>query len=242
MKKITLLIFSLFLFVGILSSQTIDIIDSTGIVNNTISKVYNVASGTIYEYKVDLKNNTSNQVEVRMYAVNGGGTVNDWKVSFCSPMTLAGGGQCGLSGAPSAPIKLEANETTSTSGAVKFTQGSTSGEAVVKIEVKDVNGSFTDSFTIIFNTGSQSGISTEIVKEFSIYPNPASDNFKIKHNYGPNAVVEVYNMLGKLVTKVKSDFVNGVNIDASKWDNGYYFCRLYNDGKIQKTIKLVVAH
>lgn len=59
MKRIILLVFSLFLVVGILSSQTIDIIDSTGVVTNTTSKVYNVAPGTTYEYKVDLKNNTS---------------------------------------------------------------------------------------------------------------------------------------------------------------------------------------
>jgi hypothetical protein len=242
MKRIILLVFSLFLVVGILSSQTIDIIDSTGVVTNTTSKVYNVAPGTTYEYKVDLKNNTSNQVEVKMHAYGEGGTINDWVVSFCTPITSAGGGLCGMPNSPSAKITLAANETTSTPGSIKFTQGSTSGEAIVKIEIADINGSFSDSFIIIFSTGFPSSISSELVKEFSIFPNPASDNFKIKHNYGPNAVVEVYNMLGKLVTKVKSDFVNGVNIDASKWDNGYYFCRLYNDGKIQKTIKLVVAH
>lgn len=242
MKRIILLVFSLFLVVGILSSQTIDIIDSTGVVTNTTSKVYNVAPGTTYEYKVDLKNNTSNQVEVKMYAYGEGGTINDWVVSFCTPITSAGGGLCGMPNSPSAKITLAANETTSTPGSIKFTQGSTSGEAIVKIEIADINGSFSDSFIIIFSTGFPSSISSELVKEFSIFPNPASDNFKIKHNYGPNAVVEVYNMLGKLVTKVKSDFVNGVNIDASKWDNGYYFCRLYKDGKIQKTIKLVVAH
>lgn len=242
MKRIILLVFSLFLVVGILSSQTIDIIDSTGVVTNTTSKVYNVAPGTTYEYKVDLKNNTSNQVEVKMHAYGEGGTINDWVVSFCTPITSAGGGLCGMPNSPSAKITLAANETTSTPGSIKFTQGSTSGEAIVKIEIADINGSFSDSFIIIFSTGFPSSISSELVKEFSIFPNPASDNFKIKHNYGPNAVVEVYNMLGKLVTKVKSDFVNGVNIDASKWDNGYYFCRLYKDGKIQKTIKLVVAH
>lgn len=242
MKKIILFTLSLFLFLGTISSQVVvDIINTDNeVITGTNLKFYNIMPNSENNFYFSLRNNTNNIVEFRMRVFGGDCEVTDWKYQFCTPETSLSGGACAMPNVQSAIMKLAANEVVD-DAYVKFIQGSSLGTACIEVEIFDVNGVFSSSFDLTFTSDSPVNISNNIAKEFSVYPNPANNNFKINHNYGSNAVVEVYNMLGKLVTKVKSSS-SSVNIDSSKWDNGYYFCRLYSDGKIEKTIKLVVAH
>ena len=83
---------------------------------------------------------------------------------------------------------------------------------------------------------------TNPLNDFSVYPNPAVNTFTIANEYGPSSYVEIYNVLGMQVNRINFSETGDVKIDCSGWEKGYYFCRLYNDGKIEKTIKLTVTH
>lgn len=76
---------------------------------------------------------------------------------------------------------------------------------------------------------------------FNVYPNPTRNSFTIENNFGKNQYVEIYNVLGQLVTEVKST-ESKVVVDCSSWKNGYYICRSYKNNKIDKSIKVVVSH
>jgi len=86
------------------------------------------------------------------------------------------------------------------------------------------------------------GISNITSKSFNVYPSPANESFTIENGFGKNSYVEIYNVLGQTVKRIQSNNSNRISVNCSTWKNGYYVCRLYNDGKAEKTVKIVVAH
>ncbi len=77
--------------------------------------------------------------------------------------------------------------------------------------------------------------------EYSIYPNPANSNFTITYNYTPNTYVEIYDVLGTMVTRL--DFTQGtdnVYVDCSEWKKGYYFCKFISQNKVQTAVRLII--
>lgn len=86
------------------------------------------------------------------------------------------------------------------------------------------------------------GISSISSKSFNVYPSPANESFTIENGFGKNSYVEIYNVLGQTVKHIASDNANRISVNCSAWKNGYYVCRLYKDGKAEKTMKIVVAH
>ena len=100
-------------------------------------------------------------------------------------------------------------------------------------------GNPTAVFSIHINT---TGISNIAANSFNVYPTPANESFTIENGFGKNSYVEIYNVLGQVVKHVASDNSNRISINCSTWKNGYYVCRLYKDGKAEKTVKVVVAH
>ncbi len=94
-------------------------------------------------------------------------------------------------------------------------------------------------FSIHINT---TGISTVAANSFNVYPSPANESFTIENGFGKNSYVEIYNVLGQTVKRIPSDNTNSISVNCSTWKNGYYVCRLYKDGKAEKTVKVVVAH
>ena len=95
------------------------------------------------------------------------------------------------------------------------------------------------AFNIHVNT---SGISSVTANSFNVYPSPANESFTIENGFGKNSYVEIYNVLGQSVKHIQSDNTNNISVNCSDWKNGYYVCRLYKDGKAEKTVKIVVAH
>lgn len=242
MKRFLILSIVLFFTVGFTSAQIVDIFDENGnIITNTTIKFYNVPQTTDpIDVNFKLRNNSSNEISIKIARAIVGEAVIGSTSQICTPNTQSNNGVCYM---PSKditnPFTLKANETSGEGGHISFKQGPNSGETTIEFTVMDVNDTFSSSFILMFSTFPPTAVYTNLAREFSVYPNPASNSFKIKHNFGNDAVVEVYNMLGKLVFKENSN--SGV-IDCSRWENGYYFCRLYNQGKIEKTIKIVVAH
>ncbi|PLX08171.1 MAG: hypothetical protein C0596_07690 [Marinilabiliales bacterium] len=80
------------------------------------------------------------------------------------------------------------------------------------------------------------------LNEFAVYPNPAVNSFVVSNDFGPNSYVEIYNVLVMQVSRVDFSSNGETEIDCSNWEKGYYFCRLYNNGQIEKTIKLTITH
>lgn len=202
----------------ILNDQGTDITNTTVNINNEIYfKVKNTSSSEIANIKCYLR--------VSEYENASYGTDATWE--FCSV-------QCGMDG-----------------GCPKFTLAA-GAEQLVHLEFSQVNeihdfmiytypngGNPTAVFSIHINT---TNISSIAANSFNVYPSPANESFTIENGFGKNSYVEIYNVLGQMVKHVSADNTNRISVNCSDWKNGYYVCRLYKNGKAEKTVKVVVAH
>jgi hypothetical protein len=237
MKKILVLCFAVLFSSLILKSQNFEILDSDNqvITGTTIVVPINVNASLGVDIKI--RNLSSNQVSAKISKTFTAGPVEGSYNTMCSPTTTNSAGAC-VTGSSTNSFILDPNET-SQNAEMHFDQGPNPGVSTVRYKVYNVsNESDFVYVTYTFSTyTSVPVVNSELLK---VYPNPASKSFSIEHSLGSKAYVEIYNMLGKLVYSAKSESQLS-NIDCSKWENGYYFCRLFNDGKIEKTIKLVVT-
>ena len=204
----------------ILNGQSGDenITNTTVNINNEIYfRVKNTSSETISNIKCYLRVSADENATF--------GTDAEWE--FCST-------QCGIDG-----------------GCPKFSVAA-GAEQLVHLEFSQVNAIHdfmiytyptganpTAVFSIHINT---TGISTVAANSFNVYPSPANESFTIENGFGKNSYVEIYNVLGQTVKRIPSDNTNSISVNCSTWENGYYVCRLYKDGKAEKTVKVVVAH
>ncbi|MDR2835307.1 MAG: T9SS type A sorting domain-containing protein [Bacteroidales bacterium] len=176
-------------------------------------------------------------------ATNGEGETS---ANICAPSTTeTPDGQC-LPGVETLNFILLSNEEALTF--LEYYHGSNPGTSTVELtiysaptwEQATANDKFT--FTIIFTTDPISTSTFSANRNiFSIFPNPASNSFTVSADFNAKTSIEVYNVLGKQIFKANPKSGNVLNIDCSKWDKGYYFCRLLNDNKVSKTLKLVVT-
>jgi hypothetical protein len=92
------------------------------------------------------------------------------------------------------------------------------------------------------NQGTLTSISEvpESLKELSVYPNPAQDQFMLHLPYrtSKNATIQIYNLQGELVTSIKASDTSPIN--CSTWPRGVYFVLLVEEGKARVTRKIVV--
>ena len=74
-------------------------------------------------------------------------------------------------------------------------------------------------------------------EDFQIYPNPASDYFKLTNN---SDEILIYDLFGKVVKKYKGNFSNEKQFDISKLKSGVYIISTFlnNSIKNHKLIKL----
>ena len=204
----------------ILDQQGNDITNTTiNITNEIYFKVKNTSSSDIANIKCYLKVSANEDAVYETEAT--------WE--FCSI-------QCGING-----------------GCPKFSLAA-GAEQLVHLEFSQVNNTPCDFLVYTYPTGgnptaiftihfdSFTGISNATAKSFNVYPSPANESFTIENGFGKNSYVEIYNVLGQMVKHVASDNNNRISVNCSSWKNGYYVCRLYNDGKTEKTVKIVVAH
>jgi hypothetical protein len=153
---------------------------------------------------------------------------NEAEFSFCI------NGSCGVNGA-CPKFSLEPDEDMEIHFSIKPL---TATDFVVKAYPTD-DGTPEATFNVHVNT---SGISSVSANSFNVYPSPANESFTIENGFGKNSYVEIYNVLGQSVKHIQSDNTNNISVNCSDWKNGYYVCRLYKDGKAEKTVKIVVAH
>ncbi len=76
----------------------------------------------------------------------------------------------------------------------------------------------------------------------SMYPNPANSVLNISVSSGmPDATVKIFNVLGKVVKK--ADFSGTmISVPVDDLQNGIYFVRIMDNGKIINTEKLLIRH
>lgn len=190
-----------------------------------------VQSNVETEYIFKIRNTGSSTLtNIRAFLlVNGVNAVNytDAEYSFCI------NGSCGINGAcPKFDLvqddEMEIHFTIKPLAATDFV-----------VSAYPESGTPEANFNIHANTTSISGAT---LNSFNVYPSPANESFTIENGFGKNSYVEIYNVLGQTVKRIPSDNTNSISVNCSTWKNGYYVCRLYKDGKAEKTVKVVVAH
>lgn len=240
MKKTTIIFTLLCLITFAASAQTFDILDEEQNVISGQTVVVPVTVGGEIDISIIVRNNTETQISSRLSKSLIETTGEIPFNTFCCPITvLSPGGSCSTNN-QTAIFILSPNET-SGEAHIHYEHGAISGVSTIQYKIfEEGNTSNYQFVNISFST--LTSVNTSLASEFIVSPNPAINTFNIHHNYGPKAVVEIFNVLGKSVAKINSGAENTFSIDCTKWGNGYYFCRLYNDGKIEKTLKLVVSH
>lgn len=240
MKKLFTITLAVLALTFAANAQSFQILDMEGVnitgSSSTIATTLSESSDLYFE----VKNVSGSQKEVRIRTVVIGDQCDGANHVVCSPITETNiTGYCAMPWAElSATFTLNPNEI-SGEVHVEYSQGNNNGVSAIKYEIFDKNNeSDMVSFTVTYS--SLTAVDLANVNSFNVYPNPAVDNFTIVNEFSATSYVEIYNVLGKVVRTVKADS-NTVQIDCSKWQSGYYFCRLYNDGKVEKTIKMVVT-
>lgn len=237
-KLLTFFVFGLILSVSA-SAQTFSILNTEDEVITGSTIVIPIQVNGEVEVDIKIRNLTANQVSAKISKLFTEGPVEESFNTMCSPTTSNSTGACVVSSTTPTFI-LDPNETSGIA-AIHFEQGPNPGVSTCRYKVYNTENE-ADFVYVVFSYSTLTSINTTLASEFTVFPNPAINTFNIHHNYGPKAVVEIFNVLGKSVAKINSGAESTFSFDCSKWENGYYFCRLYNDGKIEKTIKLVVSH
>ncbi len=83
------------------------------------------------------------------------------------------------------------------------------------------------------------GISENVMKNFTIYPNPTNDAVSI--NFENAKHLEVLNLLGQTVYSENIEGISSSNMNTSEFANGVYFVKLYTS-KGNGLQKLIVSH
>ncbi|WP_296314467.1 VPS10 domain-containing protein [Winogradskyella sp. UBA3174] len=78
------------------------------------------------------------------------------------------------------------------------------------------------------------------LENFSLYPNPATNEVNIKWNKSEDVSIRIYNTIGKLMFYGKKvNLLNGLSVDVSSYGAGMYFVKL-NSNKGEITKKLIL--
>ena len=193
----------------------------------------NIQAGVSTDIYFIVKNTGSSAIDnLKAYLrVNGENVTSGQEAT--ATMCTEPGGNCGVP--PSSP---------------KFTLAA-DAEQVIHLNITTLSAN--DFVVTVYPTGGSpeanfnihattTGIESNYANNFNVYPSPANESFTIENGFGKNSYVEIYNVLGQMVKHIASDNSNSISVNCSNWKNGYYVCRLYKDGKAEKTIKIVVAH
>lgn len=83
------------------------------------------------------------------------------------------------------------------------------------------------------------GVEENVMKHFTVYPNPAQDAVSI--NFENAKHLEVLNLLGQTVYSENIEGISSSNMNTSEFANGVYFVKLYTS-KGNGMQKLIVSH
>jgi hypothetical protein len=104
------------------------------------------------------------------------------------------------------------------------------------------DGFYFDDFELIYNTESSSGLETDNLVSFDLFPNPANESFRIAGQNTLNGDVLIYNANGQVVKTQKivgSSKQTVVNI--AELDQGIYFVRVMNSDVVSQPKRLVIV-
>lgn len=189
-------------------------------------------------YSIKIRNISSSQISAKIYKTYLEGPAEGSFDSMCSPETQSSSGSCSTSNQTSTFI-LNPGET-SGPAEMHYEHGSTAGLTSIRYQIKNNNNP--DDFVMVILTFSTlTSVTNAQITNFAVYPNPAINNFFVeKSNSVKKFRIEVYDVLGKIVHKSEISSSDKMQIDCSKWDKGYYFVKIYNEAKLEKTVKIVV--
>ncbi|GGZ86039.1 T9SS type A sorting domain-containing protein [Algibacter mikhailovii] len=89
---------------------------------------------------------------------------------------------------------------------------------------------------IFFLKGNSLSINENKLSDMVLYPNPVKESFRIKGVN--NAKIQVFDARGSMVLDYNQ--YKGTKISVNKLQSGFYFVRVVDENKSQKTIKLVI--
>jgi len=230
MKRIYILIIALIACMSQAFSQIVILNEQNEEISGT---TINIQASTSTDLYFKVKNNSSSEItNLKAYLRVNGDNVTPGQEANAT-MCTEPGGNCGTP--PHSP---------------KFTLAA-GAEQLIHLNITTLSandfvvtvypngGTPEANFSIHANT---TGIESNFANTFNVYPSPANESFTIENGFGKNSYVEIYNVLGQVVKHVASDNNNRISVNCSDWKNGYYVCRLYKDGKAEKTVKIVIAH
>ncbi|MDY0141855.1 MAG: T9SS type A sorting domain-containing protein [Bacteroidales bacterium] len=242
MKKILLLGVLFGLLSSAIFAQSFEVYNSDSeLINGQSITLNTTVNGDATVYYWTIKNVSSVQKTLKLSLELQTAQIDGSLHSMCHPLTETSYPGCGSDWSSSTPnIILNAGEV-SGNGDFSFKQGPNAGVTTIKYKVYDVNNE-SDFITFTITYTSLTAINLNKIENLTVAPNPASNRFALSSDFGAGASVEIYNVLGKLVKKVNFSNAEKIDIDCSTWENGYYFCRLFDANKIKKTVKLIVTH
>lgn len=95
------------------------------------------------------------------------------------------------------------------------------------------------SVSVTVNYDGTVSVDEDIAFTTKLYPNPAANSFKIKPAKAKSEI-RVFDIIGKEIAQFKN-ISNEKTIICSDWQEGIYFIRTYNSGKLENTQRLIVT-
>jgi hypothetical protein len=197
-KLLTFLVFGLIISVSA-SAQTFAILNAEGEVITGTTIIVPIQVNGEVEVDIKVRNLSSSQVSAKISKTFTEGPVDGSFNTMCSPVTNNSGGACTPS-ATTPTFILDPNETSGIA-AIHFEQGSNPGVSTCRYKVYNTANE-SDFVYVIFTYSTLTSVATSFAADFTVFPNPAVNIFNIQHSYGPKAVVEIFNVLGKLLQKL----------------------------------------
>ncbi len=241
MKRIFTFLILISVSVLTLNAQSFLVYDHNDVlINDQTIVIPTEAGGAEIFYYWDVVNNTASQKDVKILMTLQTTQIDESSHSICTTDTEESGGQCAFPWSATSPtVELNAGERME-EGDFRFIQGPNGGVTTILYKFYDVNNeSDFITFTVTYSTLTSVMFAEE--DQFTVFPNPAVNSFVISNEYGAGSYVEIYNVLGMQVDRVDFSNMAETEVDCSSWEKGYYFCRLYNNGKVEKTIKITVT-
>ena len=238
-----ILFIATFFVAGIVSAQTFQLQDDNNVsIVNSSHYEYGVAD-TLAETKFHVKNISGGSATytARVFEIQNPTAANlqicFGSNCFTSQQTITGS------------VTLGAGQTDATFKVAPFTFAwGGADSAVWRVTVFDMsNPNDSSSAIITWKEGFPTTITEVIAKKdvnFSVYPNPASDNLTINYNIDANvssASVDVFDVVGKRVLTHKLLGAKGVlKVGVSDLKSGIYFYTIKADGQTLKTERVII--
>ncbi len=184
--------------------------------SQTVMNRYDMALGANTEVETFITNNSSNTITVRWERTED--IISDWQSFVCDKVL------CYLPNKDFAEFQMEPGETTYFK--VTLVPGS-DGSGSVSVDLFDVDNPTTDrvNFTYYGSTLSSSIKGVTEKKSYSIFPNPANDEFSLKGLNSDIQSISIFSIVGREV-KTFARPVDGQKFNVSDLPRGMYLVRL----------------